>query len=359
MNESEELDEYVEEHYGRNMSWSAASAARNALKRRISDYSNEAKQNVFLFPCGMSAIYNAHRFILGRFPPNKSVQFGFPYLDTLHVLNKFGVGAHFLAYGNEADIERLEQILEREKILALFCEFPSNPLLKCPDILRLRKLADKYDFPIVVDDTLGNNFNIDILPFTDIVVSSLTKVFSGDSNVMGGCLVLNSKGKYFRDLSEIARKDYEDLLWSQDAVFLERNSRSFANRVQTINKNAEKIAEYLKAHPKIKQVHYPKFESKEVYDSVKKPLGGYGGLFSIILQDPSKAAFFFDSLNFCKGPSLGTNFTLCCPYTILAHYDELETVARYGVPHHLIRVSIGMETYEVIEKIFCEALDLI
>jgi len=39
---------------------------------------------------------------------------------------------------------------------------------------------------LVVDETVGNFVNVDVLPFADIVVSSLTKVFSGASNVMGG-----------------------------------------------------------------------------------------------------------------------------------------------------------------------------
>jgi cystathionine gamma-synthase len=85
LSESEELDEYVEEHYGRNMSWSSASAARNALRRRISDASGEAKQNVFLFPCGMSAVYNAHRFLRALSPNLKGVQFGFD--DTVFFLS--------------------------------------------------------------------------------------------------------------------------------------------------------------------------------------------------------------------------------------------------------------------------------
>jgi len=68
----------------------------------------------------------------------------------------------------------------------LFTEFPSNPLLKSPDLLRIRQLADKYDFGVIVDETIGNFLNVHVLPYADIVVSSLTKVFSGDSNVMGG-----------------------------------------------------------------------------------------------------------------------------------------------------------------------------
>lgn len=99
-----------------------------------------------------------------------------------------------MGHGLDTSIDELETILETEQaqnpdespILALFTEFPSNPLLRSPDLTRLRALADKYDFPIVVDDSIGNFVNVETLPFADIVATSLTKLFSGDSNVMGG-----------------------------------------------------------------------------------------------------------------------------------------------------------------------------
>jgi cystathionine gamma-synthase len=74
--------------------------------------------------------------------------------------------------------------------MALFTEFPGNPLLRSPDLERIRQLADKYDFCVVVDETIGNFINVNVLPYADVVVSSLTKVFSGDSNVMGGGYVI-------------------------------------------------------------------------------------------------------------------------------------------------------------------------
>lgn len=96
----------------------------------------------------------------------------------------------------DSDIDELESILAKESAnsnsppaLALFTEFPSNPLLRCADLVRLRALADKYDFLIVIDETLGNFVNVEVLPYADIVVSSLSKIFSGDANVMGGRLV--------------------------------------------------------------------------------------------------------------------------------------------------------------------------
>ena len=118
----------------------------------------------------------------------------FPYTDTLKILEKWGPGCHFFGHGLDADVDNLEATLEREAqnapgqppVLALFTEFPSNPLLRTADLARLRKLADKYDFLIVVDETLGNFVNVEVLPYADIVVSSMSKVFSGDANVMGG-----------------------------------------------------------------------------------------------------------------------------------------------------------------------------
>jgi cystathionine gamma-synthase len=93
----------------------------------------------------------------------------------------------FYGHGSSEDLDDLEERCKRgEKYLALFCEFPGNPLLKSPDLKRLRSLADRFNFAIVVDETIGNFMNVQVLPFADVVVSSLTKVFSGDSNVMGG-----------------------------------------------------------------------------------------------------------------------------------------------------------------------------
>lgn len=111
----------------------------------------------------------------------------FPYIDTLKILENWGPGCKFYGHASTAELDELEHRLESgEKFLALFCEFPGNPLLKTPDLVRIRRLADKYDFAVVVDETIGNFLNVNVLPAADIVVSSLTKIFSGDGNVMGG-----------------------------------------------------------------------------------------------------------------------------------------------------------------------------
>jgi len=111
----------------------------------------------------------------------------FTYVDTLKILRKWGPGCHFYGHASTQELDELERSLHSgEQVLALFCEFPSNPLLVTPDLKRIRQLADQYDFVVVVDDTIGNWINTDVLECTDIVVNSLTKIFSGESNVMGG-----------------------------------------------------------------------------------------------------------------------------------------------------------------------------
>lgn len=77
----------------------------------------------------------------------------------------------------------------------------------------------------------------------------------------------------------------------------------------------------------VKQVNYPKYgPAREFYDHCRTPNGGYGGLLSATFHKPADAIVFLDNLDTAKGPSLGTNFTLSSPYTILAHYTELDWV---------------------------------
>jgi cystathionine gamma-synthase len=66
---------------------------------------------------------------------------------------------------------------------------------------------------------------------------------------------------------------------------------------------------------------------------------------------------FFDKLEVQKGPSLGTNFTLACPFVILAHYTELEWTESLGVERDLVRISVGLEQEGELREVVRRALE--
>ena len=307
----------------------------------------------------------------------------FPYADTLKILQEWGPGCHFFADGNETDMGKLEILLRSERvrrgeaspILALFTELPSNPHLRSIDLSRLRNMADDYGFLVVVDETIGNFANVDVSPYADIIVTSLSKYFSGYANTMGGryaqqpplvisnyplySLALNPNGKQYAKLKSHLQATYDDLYFDQDAICMAVNSRDFAERMSTINATTEMICDFLRTRKTvISQIFYPKYESTSNYvtctrSSTKR---GYGGLFSILFITDSAAQTFFNHLNCEKGPTFGTILTLACPYAILAHFGELDWAEGHGVPARLVRVGVGIEERSELLEVFRVAI---
>ena len=107
------------------------------------------------------------------------------------MLETYGPGCTFFPFGTDDELDQLESYLEAEaqgsrKVQAVWCECPSNPLLRTADLDRVRRLANQYGFVVVVDETIGSFANVDLLGVADIVVTSLTKSFRGYLDVMGG-----------------------------------------------------------------------------------------------------------------------------------------------------------------------------
>lgn len=328
----------------------AGNAAKAKIKQQLSTLTGEVADNIYLFPSGMAAIFSAFE----SSNEGATVQLGFPYVDTLKIQEKFGHETIFLPYKSAADLDELQNLLDKKKISAVFTEFPCNPLITCVDLEKLSKICRASRTALIIDDTLSTWANADLRPYADIIVSSLTKFFSGIGDVLGGSLVLNSTSPLFSELKSKIDNNFEDLLFGEDAIVLEKNSRDFETRITQVNENAEKLYDWLSANYKNISIFYTK--GNPVYEKYKR--AGYGGIISLVLETPEKAQKFFDNIDIKKGPSLGTNYTLACPYTMLAHYTEREFAETAGVPFHLVRISVGLEDFSELKLKFERALAL-
>lgn len=328
------------------------------LSRAVAKMNGGKEENTFIFSSGISAGLAALRSLPGVREGKKTLQIEFPYVDSLKIQEHFG---HGVVYLNEASGESFDEALKRIRageFAGVFCEVPSNPLLRTIDLKRTAEACRFSRTPLILDDSAAGPLNVDVLPFADILTSSLTKWVSGTGDVMAGALTVRDDSPLAGELLESIAEDSAECapLYIGDAEVLLSNLKGYSARNKEVNDNALALVNFLEAHPAVASVWHPSLKQKENYDLIKRKQGGYGGLLSIILAQPKKAPKVYDSLKLSKGPSFGTPFTLVCPYTLLAHYDELSWTEDCGVPANLIRISVGTEPVETIIQAFEEAL---
>ena len=323
-------------------------AIRKSLRQQLAGFYGCEEHDVFLAPTGMAAQWAALQVLMQRAPGLPTAQFGFPYVDTLKLQQKLGHGGVLLH-----DLEHIETELKAEAskqpLAGAFCEIPGNPLLGSTNLRRVVPILRQMRVPLVVDDVVATPYNIDLSGYADLVVTSLTKFIVGNCEAMGGALICNPRSPYYRELHALAQAQHEELLWGEDARVLDREARDFPRRMALHNRNGLIIAERLRAHPGVERVWYPKWEFTEAYEAVRRPAGGYGALITFLPRDAEhRSPAVFDRLEVSKGPSLGTVFTLACPFTLLAHYTELDWAEACGVSRHLIRISVGLEDPDLL-----------
>lgn len=347
----------AEAFLGGTMKEVCGEAAKKEIRERVTEHNGQAPEDVFLFPSGMAGVAALHRALVRLFPGCRTAQLDFPYVDVLKVQENFGSGAWFRTGVDEGPTSELEQLLGSEQLAGVFCEIASNPLLRTPDLSRLRSAAEKGSAPLIVDDTVATSVDVEAGRFADVITTSLTKAFNGRGDVLAGAVTLCRASKFYDRLKPVLEEEADCELWSGDAVLLAEQSRDFRQRVEASGKTAERLVDWLRGRAEVKAVHYPG-ETDTAYGQVKRESGTFGTLFSMELHDPvGSVPKFHDGLRLSKGPSLGNRFSLACAYTLLAHYEELEWAERCGVSRWLVRVSIGLESFEDLRSRFEEALE--
>jgi cystathionine gamma-synthase len=296
----------------------------------------------------MAAQFSALRALNRRRPGKRTVQLGFPYVDTLKVQERLGCGGYLLHH-LETVREDLARLLARETIAGCFSEIPGNPLLGSADLRQITPVLREQHVPLVADDVVATPYNIDLSQHADLIATSLTKFLAGSGDVMGGALICNPRSPLYGELKPLIVSAHEELLYSEDEEVLSALVGGFPDRMEQHNRNGLFIAEQLRAHPRVERVWFPKWEHCEAYEGVRRPGRGWGALITFLIRNAkADAPRIYDALPVCKGPSLGTVFSLACPFTLLAHYTELNWAEACGVPSHLIRLSVGLEDPSVL-----------
>jgi cystathionine gamma-synthase len=328
------------------------------ISRSLSKFNGAAPEDIFIFTSGMAAVTAVLRALPGMLDGKKTLQLEFPYVDSLKVQELFG---HGVVYLNEATGESFDEALMRIRqgeFAGVFTEVPSNPLLRTVDLHRVAKACEDGNTPLVVDDSAAGPLNVQALKYADVVTGSLTKWISGQGDVMAGMAAVRANSPAAEALRESLRSDSTESapLYIADAEVLLSNMKGYSKRMKTVNSNGIALAAWLENHPAVGSVWHPSLTQRENYEKIMRPEGGFGGLMSFVLKNEKKMPKVYDSLRVSKGPSFGNSFTMACPYTLLAHYHELEWAEGCGVSGKLLRVSCGLEPIETIIAAFEEAL---
>src|SRR6478609_1303376 len=134
----------------------------------------------------------------------------------------------------------------------VYLETPTNPTLKVLDIERLSKAAKAVGAIVLVDNTFATPINQNPLQLgADLVLHSATKFLCGHSDAMGGLLAgkkeLVQQVFHFREINGAS-------LQADPAYMIARGMKTLELRIERQNTSALKIARYLKAQDKVKDV---------------------------------------------------------------------------------------------------------
>ncbi len=257
------------------------------------------------------------------------------------VMSKFGVKAHFV---NTSDLAEVEKNLT-SKTKLVWVESPTNPLLKLTDVRAVCKLAKAKGALVIVDNTfMSPAFQRPLELGADMVMHSATKYLGGHSDLVGGILATNSD-----ELNEVMR-------FHQNAVgaipgpfdcwLALRGLKTLAVRMQAHAKNAQAIADYLEAHPAVRQVIYPGLASHPQHALARTQMHGFGGMISFEIKGGiEEAKTLVESTKlFLLAESLGGVESLIeVPATMTHASIPRERRLEMGIADGLIRLSVGIE----------------
>lgn len=267
----------------------------------------------------------------------------------------------------------------RPETRMVFVETIANPCTQVADLRGIGQLCKDHGLLYVVDNTVTTPYLF--VPKTvgaSLVINSLTKYIGGHGNALGGAVTdtgifdwttyphlydFYKKGNAtLWGIAQIRKKGLRDVgatLGPEAAHHLAIGSETLALRMERICANAQRLAEFLAAHPKVARVYYPGLASHPQHARAKALFRGSSGILAFELRDAGECLDIFRKFRIViSSTNLGDNRTLALPVAQTIYFElGRQRRAEYGISESLIRVSVGIEDSEDLIADFSSALE--
>jgi cystathionine beta-lyase/cystathionine gamma-synthase len=319
-------------------------------------------QAAAVFNSGLAAISTV---FLTFCPSGSSFVYTTPlYGGTQHLIHQlvepFGVRGIPVPAGDTGALRAA--IAGARDLRLVFIETPANPTLVMSDIGAAWAAAHGLKTPplVVVDNTLlGPKFQHPLALHADLAVYSATKYLSGFSDLLGG-VVLGKDPEWVTRLRG-TRAILGNILQPDECWMLVGRLPTVGLRMNRQSKNAQRIAEALAVHPRVRRIHYPTLIDDPEQIRIRDAQCRFpGALFSFELDGGKAAAFdFLRRITIAHNAvSLGGVETLACHPATTTHAEMSEEERhRTGVSDALVRISVGVEDWRDLLQDFRQALD--
>ena len=302
-------------------------------------------------------------------------------------LPKLGIECRF--FNPDAPAEEIEKLIDgRTKMI--FTETIANPAIVVLDFEKIAKIAQKHNVLFAVDNTLATPILCRPKEWgANLIVHSSSKYLDGHAAALGGVIVdagnftfkgnkrypefnipdESYHGLVYADLpvafgtkcrAQMIR-DYGAIMSPQNAFISYIGCDTLALRMERHSSNAKKIAEYLSKHPKIEWINHPSLADNKYRKLAEKYLpNGQGGMMSFgIKGSVEKCAAFMEGLKLITQETHVADVRSCVLHPASTTHRQLseEDLVKAGVPHNLVRLSVGIENCEDIIADLEQALE--
>ncbi|WP_029033895.1 cystathionine gamma-synthase [Salinimicrobium terrae] len=317
---------------------------RAALERSLASIENG---NFGLaFGSGLAAI----DAVLKLFKPGDEILstndlYGGSYRLFTGIFADLGVKFHFVSMKDAIDIE--QYINKNTKMI--WVETPTNPMMNIIDIEAMFRVAKEYNLLVAVDNTFATPYLQQPLDLgADLVMYSATKYLGGHSDVVMGGLVV--KDQKLAEKLYFIQNASGAVCGPQDSFLVLRGIKTLHLRMQRHCENGEKVARFLKDHPRVDKVYWPGFKNHPNHNIAKKQMNGFGGMVSFTTAEGTleSAVSFVEKIKvFTLAESLGGVESLAGHPASMTHASiPREERAKTGIVDSMIRLSVGIEDEE-------------